>query len=86
MSKKKKASRPYFEKPTYSPAIRSVLTPLSHLSASQIAEKTWVSTTTIRNWRKGYENGGVRHPQFSTLAAVAEVAGLEFILVRKTKR
>jgi transposase len=73
------------EKPEYDRVVHDVLHNLAGVPAAQIAKHTWVSPTTISNWRKGYENGGVRHPQYVTLNAVAKVAGMEFILTQSNQ-
>jgi hypothetical protein len=67
-------------------AIFKVMRALAGLSASQISRGaaqagSRISPTTIYNWRKPVENGGVRYPQFYTLNAAAGVAGLTFALV-----
>ena len=69
------------EKPEYDRDVHRVLNALAGMSANKIAKQTWVSAGTIAKWRLGYENGGTRHPQHSTLSAVAAVAGLRFTLV-----
>lgn len=80
---RRKWTRP--ERPAYDRTVFEVLHSLAGQSAGSIAKQTWVSPSTIRAWRRGYENGGTRHPQHSTLAAVAAVAGFEFQLVKKGK-
>lgn len=81
--RRRKWTRP--ERPLYDRTVFEVLHSLAGQSAGSIAKQTWVSPSTIRKWRLGYEHGGTRHPQHSTLAAVAAVAGLEFRLVKKEK-
>lgn len=81
MTKRRKWTRP--ERPAYDRTVFEVLHCLAGQTAGEISRKTWVAPSTIRKWRLGYERGGTRHPQHSTLAAVAAVAGLEFRLVKK---
>jgi len=75
----RKWTRP--EKPEYDQDVHRVLNALAGMSANKIACQTWVSASTIAKWRRGYEHGGTRHPEHSTLSAVAAVAGLRFTLV-----
>jgi transposase-like protein len=79
---KRRGKHPGRHRPEYDNAIHDVLHNLRDRSAAAIARDTWVSPSTINNWRKGYENGGTRYPQHTTLSAVARVAGLEFKLIR----
>lgn len=84
MQRKRKWKRA--EKPEYDVTVHGVLNALSGIPATQIAAHTWVSAGTISKWRLGYEFGGTRHPQHSTLAAVARVAGMEFKLVQSNEK
>lgn len=72
-------------KPDHDAATFDVLHALRGRTAAEIAARTWVSASTIRKWRRGYERGGARYPQHATLAAVAAVAGLRFALVPMAK-
>lgn len=61
--------------------IFEVLHAIKGMTAAEVARDTYVSASTIRNWRKA--NGtGTRYPQHHTLAAVARTQGLAFKLVR----
>lgn len=71
------------QRPLYDRTVHEVLHLVRNSTAAEIGRQTWVSPSTIRRWRLGYEHGGTRHPQFETLKAVAEVAGFEFKLVKK---
>lgn len=68
-------------RPEYDHMVFDVLHALEGRKATEIANATWVSPSTIRKWRKGPVLGGTRYPQHMTLAAVAAVAGLKFVLV-----
>lgn len=58
-----------------------VLHAIKGKTAAEVARETYVSASTIRNWRRPNETG-TRYPQHCTLAAVARTQGLVFKLVR----
>lgn len=68
-------------RPEYDRAVFEVLHALAGVPSTQIAKKTWVSAGTISKWRRGPKFGGTRYPQHATMAAVAKVAGLKWVLV-----
>lgn len=68
-------------RPTRDQEIFAVLRAIRGMSPKDVSQKTYVSASTIRNWRRPVNQGGTRYPQHHTLAAVAKIAGLEFKLV-----
>lgn len=59
------------------PTLAEVLRYISDLTPMQIQRKSGVSSTTIRNWRKGK----TRHPQNITLTFALRAAGYKRIIV-----
>lgn len=47
----------------------------------EVASKSGLSPSTIRNWRKSIENGGTRYPQHWTLSRVARAYGHRYVLM-----
>lgn len=68
-------------RPEYDRAVFEVLHVIRGRSANSISKLTYVSPGTISKWRRGPKFGGTRYPQHHTLAAVAKVAGLKWVLV-----
>ena len=68
-------------RPEYDRAVFEVLHAIRGRSALSISKLCYVSPGTISKWRRGHKYGGTRYPQHHTLAAVAKVAGLKWILV-----
>lgn len=72
-----KSRRPH--RPERDRMIFEVLRAIRNQTDREVAAKTYVSPSTIRNWR----NNTTRYPQHHTLSAVAATVGMEFKLVRK---
>lgn len=81
MKKRRKWSRPV--KPDYDRKVFTVLRMIkqSGKKDSEIAKECFVSSSTIRNWRRGYQNGGTRYGSSICLDAVARVCGFESVYV-----
>lgn len=69
-------------RPEYDHRVHDVLNAVAGISTATLAERTFLSATTIRKWRLGPKYGGTRYPLGVNLEELARVAGLTMKLVR----
>lgn len=68
-------------KPTrYDAAVFDVLHAVSRFSDKELAEKSGLTATTVRNLRNGPKYGGTRFPRHLTFTRLLEVAGKTYVI------
>jgi hypothetical protein len=80
-----KGFTPTSERPSRDRDIHKVLQAIRGLKPTQVsrmADKRGqrISPSTVANWRKRPQDGGVKYPQHYTLAAAARAVGMRFVL------